>query len=453
VTQARDNDTITGHARALLVLAGPLIFNNLAIAGIGLADTVMAGRISTVDLAAVAVGGSVWAVAFLFGLGVLMAMSPIAAHALGAGKSREVGAYTRQCLWLSQVLAVLVAAVIAMIAASLDNFGVDPEVIPLASRYLFAICWGLPAMYAYLSLRYMSEGIGWTRPIMYVAGLSLVVNVFGNWVLMYGKFGLPAMGAVGCGAASAISMWVMLAAMMLYVGKQPRYRRFRLAGRFDPPNWFRRRERLSLGLPIGMSVVSEAGLFSAVGLLMATLGASVVAAHQIAINYAATMFMIPLALHSALTVRVGHTLGRGDPRMARRIGLIGIAMCGVIMACSALVMLVLREPIAAFYTGDSEVRKLAVSLLTMGMIFQISDGLQVGAAGALRGYKDTRIPMLLNFGSYWLAAFPLAWYLGVELELGPQAVWVGLIAGLTLTALTLNARFALISRVPAGAMA
>jgi MATE family multidrug resistance protein len=165
------------------------------------------------------------------------------------------------------------------------------------------------------------------------------------------------------------------------------------------------------------------------------------------------MFMVPLALHSALTVRVGHALGRGEPQLARRIGLIGIAMCGVIMACSALVMLVLREPIAAFYTGDSEVRKLAVSLLTMGMIFQISDGLQVGAAGALRGYKDTRIPMLLNFGSYWLAAFPLAWYLGVELELGPQAVWIGLIAGLTLTALTLNARFALVSRVPAGAMA
>jgi MATE family multidrug resistance protein len=453
VTQARDSDTITGHARALLVLAGPLIFNNLAIAGIGLADTVMAGRISTADLAAVAVGGSVWAVAFLFGLGVLMAMSPIAAHALGAGKSREVGAYTRQCLWLSQVLAALVAAVIALIAMALDDLGVDPEVIPLASRYLSAISWGLPAMYAYLSLRYMSEGVGWTRPIMYVAGLSLVVNVFGNWVLMYGKFGFPAMGAVGCGAASAISMWVMLAAMMLYVGKQPRYRRFRLAGRFDPPDWFRLRELLSLGLPIGISVVSEAGLFSAVGLLMATLGATVVAAHQIAINYAATMFMVPLALHSALTVRVGHALGRGEPQLARRIGLIGIAMCGVIMACSALVMLVLREPIAAFYTGDSEVRKLAVSLLTMGMIFQISDGLQVGAAGALRGYKDTRIPMLLNFGSYWLAAFPLAWYLGVELELGPQAVWIGLIAGLTLTALTLNARFALVSRVPAGAMA
>ncbi|MDH3915410.1 MAG: MATE family efflux transporter, partial [Chromatiales bacterium] len=247
MTQARDSDTITGHARALLVLAGPLIFNNLAIAGIGLADTVMAGRISTADLAAVAVGGSVWAVAFLFGLGVLMAMSPIAAHALGAGKSREVGAYTRQCLWLSQVLAALVAAVIALIAMALDDLGVDPEVIPLASRYLSAISWGLPAMYAYLSLRYMSEGVGWTRPIMYVAGLSLVVNVFGNWVLMYGKFGFPAMGAVGCGAASAISMWVMLAAMMLYVGKQPRYRRFRLAGRFDPPDWFRLRELLSLG--------------------------------------------------------------------------------------------------------------------------------------------------------------------------------------------------------------
>jgi len=441
-----ENDTVLRHATALLVLAGPLIANNLAAAGMGFADTVMAGRLGTTDLAAVAVGSSVWAVAFLFGLGVLMAMSPIAAHAFGAGKVEEVGLYTRQCLWLSQALAVVVAFLIAGIASILDDVGVDPAIIPLSGRYLFAISWGLPAMYAYLSLRYMSEGVGWTRPIMYAAVIGLTVNVFGNWVLMYGKLGFPALGAVGCGVASAVAMWVMLGVMVVYIALEPRYREFQLTERFDPPRVRHIRDFLGLGLPIGVSVLSEAGLFSAVALLMGSLGAVAVAAHQIALNYAATMFMVPLAFHSALTIRVGHTLGRGDPALARRIGVIGIGMCGVVMVVSATILLLFRDSIAAFYTRDVDVRSLAASLLAMAMIFQIFDGLQVGAAGALRGYKDTRIPMLLNFGSYWLAAFPLAWYLGVFAERGPVAVWVGLIAGLVLTATTLNARFALVAR-------
>jgi len=446
VNHASHKDTVLGHAGALLVLAGPLIANNLAAAGMGFADTVMAGRLGTIDLAAVAVGSSVWAVAFLFGLGVLMAMSPMAAHAVGAGRVEEVGFYTRQCLWLSQGLAIVVALLIAGIASILDDVGVDASIIPLSIRYLFAISWGLPAMYAYLSLRYMSEGVGWTRPIMYAAIVSLVVNVFGNWVLMYGKLGFPALGAVGCGVASAVAMWVMLGVMVVYIALEPRYRQYRLSERFDPPRLDHLKEFLGLGLPIGVSVISEAGLFSAVALLMGSLGAAAVAAHQIAINYAATMFMVPLAFHSALTIRVGHTLGRGDPVLARRIGIIGIGMCGLVMLVSAGILLVFREAIAGFYTTDPDVRSLAVSLLAMAMIFQVFDGLQVGAAGALRGYKDTRIPMLLNIGSYWLAAFPLAWYLGIFADKGPVAVWIGLIAGLMLTATTLNARFALVAR-------
>lgn len=444
--QAKKNDTVFGHARGLFVLAGPLIFNNLASAGMGFADTVMAGRIGTADLAAVALGSSVFMVVFLFGFGVLMAMSPTAAHAYGAGRSEEVGVHFRQCLWLSQALALVGIGALWWSEDLLWRIGVDPTVIPLTTRYLHAVAWGLPGMYAYLSIRLMSEGIGWTRPIMYVAAVGLVVNVFGNWVLMYGKFGLPALGAVGCGVASAIAMWVMLGAMVVYVMRHPRYKPFGLGTRLDPPSWSGLRELLSLGLPISVSFVSEAGLFSAVGLLMGTLGAAVVAGHQIAINYSGTMFMIPLGLHSALTIRVGHTLGRGDPELARRIGTIGIVMCGVVMVVSAFVLLLFREPIAAFYTVDTEVQQIAVSLLTMGMIFQISDGLQVGAAGALRGYKDTRIPMLLNFGSYWLVAFPLAWYMGIVARLGPQAVWIGLIVGLTLTAVTLGARFAQVSK-------
>lgn len=429
------------EATGIFRLAGPLIANNLALAGMNFADTVMAGRIGTVDLAAVAVGGAAWMVVFLFGFGVLMAVSPVVAHAYGAGRWEEAGVALRQALWLSQALAL--AAFVMLLGAGplLGAIGVDPEVVPLTSGYLFAISFGLPGVFAFLAMRFMTEGVGWTRPIMYAAAVGLVVNVFGNWVLMYGNLGFPRLGAVGCGIASAIALWSMSVTMLAYISRSPRYDRFALWTRFEPPRWPVQREILGLGFPIAASVEAEAGLFAAVALIMATLGATQVAGHQIAINYASTMFMVPLAFHSATTIRVGQALGRGEAARARLAGWSGIALCGLFMMASAFVLFLFRENIAVFYTNDPELLPLATALLTMAMVFQVSDGLQVGAAGALRGFKDTRVPMLMNVGSYWLLAFPMAWYAGTRAQLGPVAVWGALIAGLTVTALLLNARF------------
>jgi MATE family multidrug resistance protein len=421
------------EALAIIRLAGPLVANNLALAGMNFADTVMAGRLGTGDLAAVAVGGSVWMMVFLLGLGTLMAVSPSVAHAYGAGRWEAVGRYLRQALWLSQALA-------------LGWIGIDPGVLPKTEGYLGAIGWGLPGVFAFLALRFMTEGVGWTRPIMYAAVTGLVVNVFGNWVLMWGNLGFPAMGAVGCGAASAIAMWSMLVVMLVYVVRHRRYRPFALWSRLEGPAPATQKELLALGIPIAGSVEAEAGLFGAVALLMGTLGAQQVAAHQIAINYAATMFMVPLAFHSATTIRVGQALGRGGPQDARRSGFAGIAICGLFMLLSAGVLLVFRDRIAAFYTTDPLVQPVAAALLGMAMIFQVSDGLQVGAAGALRGFKDTRIPFFINVASYWLIAFPMAWYAGIHARMGPQAVWLALIAGLSIAAVLLNLRFAALSR-------
>jgi multidrug resistance protein, MATE family len=433
------------EAAGILRLAGPLVANNLALAGMNFADTVMAGRLGTTDLAAVAVGGAAWMMVFLFGLGVLMAVSPVVAHAYGAGRWEDAGVTLRQALWLSQALAG--AAFLLLLGAGpvLQLIGIDPEVVPLTAGYLFAISFGLPGAFAFLSMRFMSEGVGWTRPIMYAAAVGLVVNVFGNWVLMYGNLGFPRLGAVGCGMASAIALWCMFATMFLYMLHSRRYDRFRLWARFERPRWPVQREILGLGLPIAASVEAEAGLFAGAALIMGTLGATQVAGHQIAINYAATMFMVPLAFHSATTIRVGQALGRGQPLQARRAGWAGIGLCGAFMLLSALVLLLFREHIAGFYTSDPELLPLATALLTMAMIFQVSDGLQVGAAGALRGFKDTRVPMLMNVGSYWLLAFPMAWYAGVQARLGPVAIWVALIAGLTVAALLLNTRFLILS--------
>lgn len=430
----------------LLPLAGPLVANNLALAGMNFADTVMAGRLGANDLAAVAVGNGIWMVIFLFGLGVLMGMSPTAAQHFGAGQTGEVGRAARQCLWLSQLLALLMFLVLMQARMLLDAIGIDPAIVPLTVGYVNAIALGLPGMYAYLTLRFASEGVGHTRPIMLFALIGLIANVLFNYLLMFGKFGFPALGAVGCGYASAISMWVMFASMLIYTHRHSMYKKFELYSRFDWPSWLGFRELLGIGLPIGISVVSEAGLFSAVALLMGTLGATTVAAHQVAINYAATMFMVPLALHSATTIRVGQAVGRAQPGLARFSGFVGIGLCGAVMVISAVAMLVFGKTIAAFYTIDPQVREIAIALLFMAAIFQVSDGLQVGAAGALRGFKDTRVPMVINFFSYWMVGFPLAWVLGIRLGLGPQWVWAGLVAGLTVCAVLLNIRFALISK-------
>ncbi len=334
-TEKSARRSITGEVLALATLAGPLVVNNLSIAGMHFADAVMAGRIGTRDLAAVAVGGGVWTVGFLFGLGVLMAISPVCAQAYGAGRNRAVGACLRQGLWLSQGLAVIVVLAIWNSEPVLRRVGIDPDLIPLTKGYLRAIVFGVPAMYAYLALRFMSEGIGWTRPIMVAAVVALVVNVTGNWVLMYGKLGFPALGAVGCGAASALAMTSMLVVMLVYVRGNRRYQPFELGG-FEGPDPRAIREILAVGLPIGGSVVAEAGLFSAASLLMGRLGATQVAAHQIAINYAATMFMVPLAIHSAITIRVGHSVGAGQLQQARPPGRSGNAVGGRFITLSAV---------------------------------------------------------------------------------------------------------------------
>ncbi|MGQ0385285.1 MAG: MATE family efflux transporter [Gammaproteobacteria bacterium] len=437
----RFQDTFPRDARAILSLAGPLAVNNLVIAGMMLTNTVMAGRLGSGPLAGVAVGGSYYQMFWLFGLGVLMSISPLVAHAYGAGRDEEVGRRFRQGAWLALMLAVPLVGLLACVEPILRWFGTDARAIPHASGYVYAMCFGMPAMLLFLAHRYTSEGIGWTRPVMYTALVGLSVNVAGNLVFTRGGFGVPAFGATGCGIATALAAWAMLATMHAYQRRHPIYRRFGLFARFDVPHAASLREILALGLPIAGSVVSEGALFVVAALLMSTLGTVQVAAHQVAIAYAALMFMIPLSLHSATTIHVGHQVGRGDVRAGRNAGWAGIAMCGMVMTVSSLVILVAREGIAAAFTTDPAVLALATTLLLYVAVFQIPDGLQVGAAGALRGFKDAYVPMALNFTAYWLLGFPLAWWLGIRMGAGPVGIWSGLIAGLFACAVLLIWRY------------
>jgi MATE family multidrug resistance protein len=440
-------------SRAILRLAGPLIVNNVVIAGMMLANTIFAGRLGPEPLAGVAVGGSFYQMFWLFGLGVLMSISPIVAHAYGGGRDDEVGRRFRQGVWLALMLAVPLVAALACVTPMLRWFGTDPRAIPHAAGYVHAMCFGMPAMLVFLAHRYTSEGIGWTRPVIYTAVVGLSTNVVGNWIFTLGNLGLPTLGAQGSGIATAAANWAMLLSMHLYQRRHAVYRRFGLFERFEAPDGRSIREILALGLPIAGSVVSEGALFAVAALLMSTLGTVTVAAHQVAISYASLMFMIPLALHSATTIHVGHQVGRGDRGAARNAGWSGIAMCGIVMALSSVVVLAAREHIVAAYTTDLAVRQLAVFLLLFVAAFQVPDGLQVGSAGALRGFKDAKLPMALNFFAYWVVGFPAAWWFGIRQGAGPAGIWAGLIAGLVTCAALLMLRYRRISAAPAAAPA
>lgn len=433
-------------ARAIVALGAPLLGNNLSITGMAFADTVMAGQLGAVDLGGLAIGAATFNLFMYLGFGVLMATSPSIAHAFGANDTRKVTAYARQSWWLALALTILLVTGMQQADRFLPAIGISQDVLPVAVGYVHAISWGMPGLLAFFSLRYTSEGLGRTKPIMYTGFLGLTVNVIGNWIFMYGKFGAPALGAVGCGVASAMSMWLMFLALFLHIRLHRAYRPFDFFARIDWPDWPVLRDLARVGVPISGSIVAEGGLFVAAALMMGGMGAVTAAGHQIALNYAAFMFMIPLAISSATTIHVGHTLGRGDLAGARHVGLTGIAMCATVMTVSALAILLLNDKIAALYTRDAPVRELAASLLLMAALFQLSDGVQVGAAGALRGFKDTAIPMALCIFSYWVVGFTFAYYFGVYRGQGPVLVWIGLNVGLSISAVLLVARFLAVTK-------
>jgi MATE family multidrug resistance protein len=281
---------------------------------------------------------------------------------------------------------------------------------------------------------------------MFTSLFALVCNVFLNYVLMFGKFGAPALGVVGCGAASAITMWLVGLILATHMFLSKHYRPFAIFSRVAPLRVSVLKEIAALGVPIAITITAEAGLFSAVSILMGTRGTEITAAHQIAINFSATMFMIPLALSSATTIQVGQLIGAGKMRSARTSGALGIILCAFFMSLSAIFLLIFRDSVVSLYTDDAAVRGIAISLLLMAAIFQIADGVQIGAAGALRGYKDTRFPMAVNMFSYWVLAFPLAFLAAITFKAPPNYVWGGFVVGLGAAAILLSLRYNYVSK-------
>jgi hypothetical protein len=275
-----DWSAVRMEALAMLAIGGPIIVHNLALVGMGLTDTVMAGLLGAKTLAAVAVGSNVWAPLFLLSLGVIMAQSPTAAHLYGAGKLADIGRYARQMAWLSQVVGWGGFLVLRNAGPFMQAIRIEPEIVPAAAAYLSALAWGLPGICLYQVLRFTSEGIGRTRILLVIAVGALIVNGVLDYVLMYGKLGFPALGATGTGYATATTQWLMLLALLLYVRRRAFYQPLQIFSRFDWPKLSMQWELMHLGIPIAVGIFMESSLFSGVGLLMGTLGTDIVAGHR-----------------------------------------------------------------------------------------------------------------------------------------------------------------------------
>lgn len=421
------------------------------IMGMGFLDTAMSGNYDSVHLAGVALGSNVlWPIFMLF-TGCTMAVTPIAAQLVGAGRTDEVGVVVRQALIVAACLAALAVALVLNAAPLFALFEIDPAAADIAERYLAAAAWGLPPVMVYVVLRYASEGLGRTVGPMVIVGTMLLVNAVLNYVFIYGKFGAPELGGEGCGWATAIVMWCEFGAMILL----SRFRYFRATGlwqRLERPDWRRIGHLLWVGLPIGLSSFVGMGLFALIGFLVGHLGVVPLAAHSIAghINWAT--FVIPMALGAAAGIRIGFFVGAGELAAARHVAKVAVTISlGYALAVSAALVL-LRHGLVAIYSNDAEVTGLAAGLLILIAIYQVFDDLQGTATGALRGYKDTRVPMVYTIIGYWLFSLPLGIALAYGLwevpALGVYGFWVALSFGLAAVAIAISLRLYRTGRNP-----
>lgn len=434
--------TLGAEMRRCLRFAVPLIGAQLVHTGHGLADMLVAGQLGRAEMAAAGVAAMLWFVSSLLCLGLLASLSPLFSERIGQRRYAAVGDLFRQGLWLGVLIGGFATCLLMLFAASLPIWGLQQELIPLIRQHAFTACWSLLPVAIVMTCRNLCEATQRTKPIFIVTLLGLVVNVLGNLGLGLGWFGLPKLGLQGIGISTTlVSISMMLSLLYLLKGKT--YKRYQLYSQFQAP---RRQDFmliLGLSVPIFFALVFESGLFAATMIQMGMLGTLQTAAHSLAMSVTSFSYMFPLGLSFALTARVGQVFGRGagtgnGASLQLRVQS-GIFLTFMFAAATSLALVIFRHPVAALYTDDQAVRELAAALILLAAIFQFSDGAQATLLGMLRGLQDVRVPVLINACSYWLAFCIGAW-LAHKTTLGAYGLWIGLICGLTLSALTLGLR-------------
>jgi MATE family multidrug resistance protein len=436
-------------------LSWPMLIGQLATVGMGVADVAMTGHVSADELAAVSLGASVWSIVLVTVMGVMMAINTVVAHEIGAARHDKIPHSVRAALWKGLIVGLAGCVAANLCTLLFDHIGLDAHVADRASTFLHVISVGMPAFACYRALYGYTTSINATRPVMVIALGGLAFNIIVNWLLVFGNLGFPRMGAIGCAVATAIGMWLMLGAMVWWVRVAQVYKPTYPFGKWEGPDWEEIGAMFRLGLPIGITYFAEVSAFGAISLLVARFGVVQVSAHQIALNFVSLVFMVPLSIGIALMTRVGQSLGEGNPARARFVGWVGVAMSVAFGVLSAAFILLFRWEIARAYTSDAAVQTMCVQLLLFAALFQLSDSTQVAVASAIRGYKVTRGPMVIQLLAFWGVSLPVGCILGLApgwFPWGPgdalsaRGFWIGLVLGLTVAALLLTAAFQKLSR-------
>ncbi|ATM78720.1 MULTISPECIES: MATE family efflux transporter [Serratia] len=442
------------EARSLLALAIPVIIAQISQTAMGVVDTIMAGSYSATDMAAVAVGTSIWLPTILFGHGLLLALTPVIAQLNGAGRRDRIAYQVRQGFWLASGVSLLIIAVIYNSQLVIDMMhNIDPLLAEKAVGFLHAIMWGAPGYLFFQVVRGQCEGLSKTKPGMVIGFLGLLINIPINYILIFGKFGMPEMGGVGCGVATASVYWMMFLMMRWYAKRASSLRDIKLEqGAHRGPDWQALKRLIGIGLPVALALFFEVTLFAVVALLVSPLGIVAVAGHQIALNFSSLMFVLPLSLGVGATIRVGHRLGEGSVEGARIAAYAAIAVGIAMASCSALFTAAFRESIALLYNDNPAVVTMASHLMLLAAIYQISDSIQVIGSGILRGYKDTRAIFYITFVAYWVLGLPSGYLLAltdyIVPAMGPSGFWFGFIIGLTFAAIMMVLRMRWLQRQP-----
>ncbi|ARF50172.1 MULTISPECIES: MATE family efflux transporter [Pantoea] len=442
------------EARQLLALAIPVILAQVAQTAMGFVDTIMAGAVSATDMAAVAVGTSIWLPAILFGHGVLLALTPTIAQLNGSGRRERIAEQIRQGFWLAFFLSLLIMLVLWNAGYFIRSMhDIDPLLAEKAEGYLHALLFGAPGYLFFQVMRNQCEGLSKTKPGMVLGFLGLMLNIPLNYVFIYGHFGMPALGGVGCGVATASVYWAMFICMRFWVRRMRSMQDIRPEQRWSSPSAAILKRLAGLGLPVALALFFEVTLFAVVALLVSPLGIVNVAGHQIALNFSSLMFVLPLSLGVATTIRVGYRLGQGSTEQAR-VSAWTAQGVGVSMAVlTAIFTVTFRHHIAQLYNDNPDVVTLAAQLMMLAAIYQISDSIQVIGSGILRGYKDTRSIFFITFIAYWLLGLPSGYILAltdwVVPRMGPAGFWCGFIVGLTSAAVMMLWRVRRLQQLPA----
>ncbi len=425
----------------MVKLAVPVVLSELGWMVMGVVDTMMVGRLGPAAIGAVALGNAVCYTPSMFGIGLLLGLDTLVSQAYGRKDHDECHRWLAQGVYLASISAVPIMAGIALVSFFFARFGIAAEVAAPASGYMSVLLWGTLPLLIYAASRRYLQGVGQVRVITVTYVAANLVNWFLNWVLIYGKLGMPALGVNGSALSTVFARVTMAVALIGFAWRYERKRGHPLFRHWAGPQIARLKQMLKLGAPAAGHILLEVGAWNLATFSAGYLTPVALATHQIVLNYASVTYMVPLGISAAAAVSVGHAVGAGDRARARRAGWLALGLGTSFMLLAAMTLLIWPRPLIELYTNDARVLAVGPGLLAIVAAFEVFDGIQAVSTGALRGLGETRAPMLANLVGYWVLGLPLGFFLCFGLHWGIYGLWIGLTLALVVIAIALIARW------------